>query len=179
MSNSPMSEALKVKPITAGRWLVVCLVMSVFASSMGHAQLTTPTTSTETREIRSGLYLVAPRHYPSITVSDAGSATTLFPVRIEFRDPTGRVVAAVNGEAGRGKPVRLRPQNLVSGNWQEVSATVRYTLADPGNAVMTVFEDIGPDAFLARVIVCGPGALGGGGQQMCQGWNETIPDPPQ
>jgi hypothetical protein len=174
MSNSPISWALRVKPTTAGRWLLACMLMAVLTMSMGHAQL--PTAPTGTWEIRSGLHLVAPGHTSSITLSDVGRATALSSVRIELRDATGRLVAAANGQLGPGHPVRLRPQIPADAGLQELSAIVRVTsLVDGGNAVMTVWEDIGPDSLIARNIVCGPGALGGGGQQMCLGWALTGP----
>jgi hypothetical protein len=179
MSNSPISQALRVKLTTAGRWVLACTVMTVLTMSMGHAQLTTPATGTW--EIRSGIHLVAAGHTPSITASEVGRPTALSKVRIELRDATGRLVAAANGDLGPGRPVHLRPQIPADAGLQELSAIVRVTsLVDGGNKVMTVWEDIGPDSFISRNIVCGPGALGGGGQQMCQGWSFTVqPDQPQ
>ena len=174
MSNSPISQAQRVKPAIAGRWLLACVVMTVLTMSMGHAQLTTPPTGTW--EIRSGLHLIGRGSTPSLNVSDVGRATALSSVRIELRDATGRLVAGVNGQVGPGRPLRLRPQIATDAGLQELSAIVRVTsLVDGGNAVMTVWEDIGPDGLIARNIVCGPGALGGGGQQMCQGFALTGP----
>ena len=46
MSNSPIPEVALVKPLTARRWLMACLAVSVLIPSIGHAQLTTTASPT-------------------------------------------------------------------------------------------------------------------------------------
>ena len=172
MSNSPISQALKVKLARTGRWMMACLGTCMLAASIGHAQLATPTTTpTVTTEMKSGLFLYNEKDIPSLTLSEVGKPTALSSARIEFRDPAGRVVAAINGSVGPGKPLLLQHRFTPGTGLQQLSAVVRITsFKDAGNAVMTVFEHIGPDSILARNIVCGPGTTGGGGNAMCLGW---------
>ena len=60
MSKSPISEVARVKPLTARRWLMVCLAVSVLVPSIGHAQLTGPASATRLMAIESGLHWLGP-----------------------------------------------------------------------------------------------------------------------
>ena len=176
MSNSPMLQTGSSKAgwRTAGRWLALALCAGVIAPAIGHAQLTTPTVPVPDREMKSGLHLISEQHTAIVTVSDVGQPGAQSAVRIEFRDPTDRLVAAVDGQLKPGAPVRLRSQVRLGAGLQQLSAYVSVTNLSGGPVPMTVFEDIGPDGFVARIIVCGPPGHRGGGQEMCPGWFLTT-----
>ena len=176
MWNSPRLRTLSsnMRRRTAGRWLAVALSVGMLAPSIGHAQLTTPTVPVPDRQMKSGLHWISEQHIATVTVSDVGEPGALSSVRIEFRDPTDRLVAAVDGHLKPGAPVRLRSQVRPGAGLQQLSAYVSVTNLAGGPVPMTVFEDIGPDGFIARIIVCGPPGQRGGGQEMCPGWRLTT-----
>jgi hypothetical protein len=176
MSNSPMVQIASSKAgwRTAGRWLALALGVGVIAPAIGHAQLTTPTVPVPDRQMKSGLHWISEQHIAAVTVSDVGQPGALSSVRIELRDPTDRLVAAADGQLRPGVPVRLRSQIKAGAGLQQLSAYVSVTNLSGGPVPMTVFEDIGPDGFVARIIVCGPPGHRGGGQEMCPGWFLTT-----
>lgn len=180
MSNSPMSEALKVKPLTARQWLMACLVVSALIPSIGHAQAAS-TSLTTLMAVESGLHWVGDGAVAIATVSDSRAATALASVRMEFRDPAGRLVAAATLPLGPGTPAYLRFQNKAGAGLRQLSLFVHVTgLADAGNAPVAVWEDISPAGSITLGGSCGPGGSPGGNQQMCQGWRFVLtPDQPQ
>lgn len=176
MSNSPISQALQVKLVRTGRWMVACLGMSMLAVSMGHAQLTTPV-STILMAVESGLHWVEKDALATVTTSSARAATAFASVRMEFRDPAGGLVAGITAPVGPGTPAYLRLQN--NAGLRQLSLYVRVTgFADAGNAPVTVWENISPTGSITVGGSCGPAGHGGGGQYMCEGFRDlTIPQP--
>ena len=77
MSNSPIPEITMVKPLTARRWLMACLAVSVLIPSIGHAQLTTTALPTTLMAIESGLHWVGDGSVSIATVSDGRRSTAL------------------------------------------------------------------------------------------------------
>ena len=160
-----------VRRRAVGRWLALVLSVGMLAPSIGHAQLTTDRPPDS--RIKSGLHWIFEEHFAAITVSDVGQPGALSMVRIEFRDPSNRLVASADGQLKPGAPVRLRTQIKAGAGLQQLSAVVSVTYLAGGPVPMTVFEDIGPDGFVGRIIVCahaGPPGQRGGGQEMCPGW---------
>jgi hypothetical protein len=144
---------------------------------MAHAQLTTGTTVTTV--MKSGLHSFLNDHTAVITVAEIGSARPSSSVRIEFRDQTDALVAAIDGVLRRGAPVRLRMPIKVDEGVAQIRTVVRIvSLVDEGSVPATVFEDHGPDSFIGRVIVCVPPGGRGGGQTYCPGWYLTTTENP-
>jgi hypothetical protein len=169
-----------VKPLTARRWLMACLAVSVLVPSIGHAQLTTTTSSTAPTTlmaIESGLRWVGPEFMTIATISDGRASTAFASVRLEFRDPTGRLVAGTTAQLGPGRPVQLRFQN--TGGLRQLSLFVGVTgFAEARNAPVTMWEDISPAGSITVGGSCGPMGTGGGGQYMCDGFRDlTTPAP--
>ncbi len=124
MSNSPILKVASVKPLTARRWLIACLAVGVLVPSIGHAQLTTAVSPTTLMAIESGLHWVGEDSDSIATVSDGRASTAFASVRMEFRDPTGRLVAGTTVPLGPGKPAQLRFQNQRAG-LRQLSLLVR------------------------------------------------------
>ena len=177
MSNSPMPEVAKVKPLIARRWLMACLVVGALVPSVGHAQLPGTTAATTLMAIESGLHWVGAESTTIATVSDGPRSTAPATVRLEFRDPGGGVVAGRTVQIGPGRPAQLRFQN--TGGLRQLSLFVGVTgLATAGNAPVTVWEDISPAGSITVGGSCGPMGTGGGGQYMCDGFRDlTTPAP--
>jgi hypothetical protein len=177
MSNSPIPEVALVKPLTARRWLMACLAVSVLIPSIGHAQLTTTALPTTLMAIESGLHWVGPEFMTIATISDGRASTALASVRLELRDPTGRLVAGTTAPLGPGRPAQLRFQN--TGGLRQLSLFVSVTgFADARNAPVTMWEDISPAGSITVGGSCGPMGTGGGGQYMCDGFRDlTTPAP--
>ena len=177
MSNSPWfhSWSSKVGRRAAGRWLALALGVALVAPAMGHTQQLT-TERVPDRTIKSGLHWIFEQHFAVITVSDVGQPGALSNVRIEFRDPADRLVAAVDGQLRPGAPVRLRSQVKAGAGLQQLSAFVSFTTLSGNPVPMTVFEDIGPDGLVARIIVCGPPGQRGGGQESPSSGQTLIVD---
>ena len=173
MSNSPIPEVARVERLTARRWLMACLAVSVLIPSIGHAQLTTPTLTTPIMDIESGFHWFPEGAIAGVTVSDRGTPTAFATVKIEFRDTAGKLVAAKTGQLGPGRPVHLLHQNRAGSGLQQLSASVTVEgLADAGNSPVTVFEGIGPMGLVWVIGVCGmsgPPGRPGGVQEMCPG----------
>lgn len=165
MSNSSLLQTWRSrsKRSQAGRWLALALIVGVLAPSIGHAQLTTE--RVPDRTMKSGLHWIFEQHFAVVTVSDVGQPGALSQVRIEFRDPSDRLVAAADGQLRPGSPVRLRTQIKAGAGLQQLSAFVSFTTLSGNPVPMTVLEDIGPDGLVARIIVCGPPGQRGGGQE--------------
>jgi hypothetical protein len=178
MSNSPISEVATVKPATARRWLLACLVAAVMIPSIGHAQLTTAdATPTTLMAIESGWHWVGKDALTVATVSDGDTSTAFATVRLELRDLTGRVVAGTTAQLGRGTPAQLRFQNTTL---KQLSLFVKITgFRDSGHAPVTIWEDISPAGSITLGGSCGLMGGGGGGQHMCIGFRLTAeqPDP--
>ena len=176
MSNSPISEVARVKPLSARRWLMACLAVSVLVPSIGHAQLTTAGSLTTLMAIESGLHWVGAEFMTTATVSDGPASTAFASVRMEFRDPTGRLVAGTTAPLGPGRPAHLRFQN--TGGLRQLSLFVGVSgFAAAGNTPVTVWEDISPAGSITVGGSCGPMGTGGGGQYMCSGFRLTTPAP--
>jgi hypothetical protein len=175
MSNSPISEVTRVKPLITRRWLPACLAVSVIIPSIGHAQLTPSTT--RLMAIESGLHWVGDDFMTVASVSDGPASTAFASVRLEFRDPTGRLVAGTTAPLGPGRPAQLRFQN--TGGLRQLSLFVGVTgFATAGNTPVTVWEDISPAGSITVGGSCGPMGTGGGGQYMCDGFRDlTTPAP--
>ena len=180
MSNGPMLEALKVKPLTARQWLMACLAVSALIPSIGHAQATTTPLRT-LMAVESGAHLVGDGYASVATITDSRAATAFASVRIEFRDLAGRLVAGTTAPLGPGTPAYLRFQNKAGAGLRQLSLFVHVMgLADAGNAPVATWEDISPAGSITLGGSCGPGGSSGGNQQMCQGWRFVpIPDQPQ
>ena len=177
MSNRPISEVARVKPLSARRWLMACLAIGVLVPSIGHAQLTTAGSPTTLMAIESGLHWVGPG-VSIATVSDGRTSTAFASVRMEFRDPAGRLVAGTTAQLGPGKPAQLRFQNPAGEGLKQLSLFVEVTgFADAGNAPVTMWEDISPAGSITVGGSCGPMGTGGGGIYMCTGFRLTIPAP--
>ena len=177
MLNSPILKVASVKPLTARRWLIACLAVGVLVPSIGHAQLTTAVSPTTLMAIESGLHWVGEDANSIATVSDGRASTAFASVRIEFRDPTGRLVAGTTAPLGPGTPAQLRFHN--TGGLRQLSLLVRVSgFATAGNAPVTMWEDISPAGSITVGGSCGPMGGGTGGQDMCDGFRElTIPAP--
>lgn len=179
MSNSPIPEVTMVKPLTARRWLMACLAVSVLIPSIGHAQLTTTASPTTLMAIESGLHWVGDGALSIATVSDGRAATEFASVRMEFRDPTGRLVAGITATLGPKTPASLIFQNKAGAGPRQLSLFVGVTgFADARNAPVTMWEDISPAGSITVGGSCGPMGTGGGGQYMCDGFRDlTTPAP--
>jgi hypothetical protein len=157
----------------ARRWGLACALITVLAPSIGDAQ--TLTGSTRTTVMRSGLHSFSPEHVPFVTVSETGAIGSSALVTIEVRNESDTIVAVTTGELRRGSPVRLMTPATVGSRLVQLRTIVTVvTLVDGGSSPVAVFEDVGPDSLVARIIVCGPVARAGGGQQYCPGWSITT-----
>jgi hypothetical protein len=173
MSISPISAVANVNPTTARRWLLACLVATVMIPSIGHAQLTTADSAPTTlMAIESGLHWVGDGAVSVATVSDAQTSTAFASVRLELRDPAGRLVAGTTARLGRGTPAQLRFPNK---GLKQLSLVVKVTgFRDSGHAPVTIWEDISPAGSITLGGSCGPMGGSGGGQHMCQGFRLTA-----
>jgi hypothetical protein len=127
--------------------------------------------------IESGLHWVGDDFMTVASVSDGPASTAFASVRLEFRDPTGRLVAGTTAPLGPGRPAQLRFQN--TGGLRQLSLFVGVTgFATAGNTPVTVWEDISPAGSITVGGSCGPMGTGGGGQYMCDGFRDlTTPAP--
>jgi hypothetical protein len=109
-----------------------------------------------------------------VTVAETGSVDASARVTIELRDGRDTVIASISGVVRRGVPLQLRGPSNLTGDLVSVRTIVRVvTGLDGGSAPVAVFEDIGPDSLVARIVVCGPPARTGGGQTYCPDWYLT------
>lgn len=177
MSNSPIPAIAGVKRLTARRWLMLCLALGALIPSIGHAQLAiTATTSTTTlMAVESGLHIVGDGAFSQATTTSGSDATAFASVRMEFRDPTGKLVAGITAPLGPGTPAHLRFQNKAGAGPRQLSLFVHVTgFADAGNDPITRWEDISPAGSITVGGSCGPAGHGGGGMYMCEGFRDLT-----
>lgn len=177
MWNGAISDAGSARSTTARSFRLVCLLLGVLVPSMpsmGHAQIMTGTVVPPVKTLwMTGLHSFAAGRTAFFTMSDIGAGSSLSSVRIEFRDDTDRLVAAIDGQLGRGQPVRLSKTIKTGSGIAQLRVIV--TMDDLADRVpMAVFEDIGPDSLIARIIFCGPPGLRGGTQTYCPGFYITT-----
>ncbi len=172
MTNGSIARAGSLRSTIARRCALACLLAAVAAPSVGHAQIATAATTIKT-VMRSGLHTFSPGHSGFVTVAATGAIGASSHVTIEFRDDADTLVAVTTGELRRGTPVRLRALESGDRLFQlRTTITIVSSLAAETSPV-AVFEDLGPDSIVARIIVCGPPARTGGGQEYCPGWSIT------
>lgn len=153
------------------RRIISCMAIVIAAVSPGYAQL--PGTIRTT--MKSGLVSFYELHSANVMVSEIGDSGASSNVRIELRDDKDALLASVEDLLQRGHPVRLRKQISAGRGLVSVRIVVRIDrLVDGGSVPVTVFEDLGPDSLIARIIVCGPPGDRGGGQEMCPGVQLTT-----
>jgi hypothetical protein len=173
MTNGSIPRALHERRFSRSRRQLTAVLLAALVPLVGHAQTsgTTLTLTTLTTTMRSGLHSFAPDHGGMVTVAETGAIGSSSRVTIEMRDDRDTVIAAVTADLRRGVPVRLRAPRNFTADLAQVRTQVRIVTAiGGGSAPVAVFEDIGPDSIVARIIVCGPPARTGGGQEYCPDW---------
>jgi hypothetical protein len=172
VTNGSIAPARSARSTMARRCALACLLAAVVTPSIGHARMATAATTIKI-VMQSGLYTFSPGHSGFVTVAATGAIGASSHVTIEFRDDTDTLVAVTTGELRRGTPVRLRALESGDRLFQlRTTITIVSSLAADTRPV-AVFEDLGPDSIVARIIVCGPPARTGGGQEYCPGWSIT------
>jgi hypothetical protein len=154
---------------------MVCLAASALIPSIGHAQFTAAATTTTLMAVESGLHWVGDGALAVATTSDGRRASAFASVRMEFRDPAGRLVAGITAPLGPGTPAQLRFQHKAGEGPRQLSLFVSVTgFADAGNAPITRWEDISPAGSITVGGSCGPAGHGGGGMYMCEGFRDLT-----